>query len=215
MTIRRKLIAALGAGAFVAPLAAFAQTTKRIWRVGILWENEPGFYVSLNYLDSFKAGLRDLGYFDERDYVIEQRSANGDLARLQALAADLVALKIDILIPSGSPAAVAAHKVSRDVPILLITVGDPVASGLAATLRRPGGNVTGLTSMSLELDPKRLDLLRQMVPDMRRVGFLYSPDNDSDTKNLSQFDAECAKLNIRALAAPVRKVEDIRGHSIL
>jgi putative ABC transport system substrate-binding protein len=207
MNTRRSLVAALGAGVIAAPIAALSQAGRKIWRIGVLWENEPSFYAG--YLDAFKAGMRELGYAEARDYVIEQRSAQNDLTRLAALAADLVAQKVDMLIPAGSPAAVAAHKVTRELPILIITVGDPVASGLAATLRRPGANVTGLTSMSAELDPKRLDLLRQIVPNMRRVGFLYSPDNESDSKSLVQFEADSARLKLKLLPIPVRRAEDI------
>jgi len=207
MNNRRKLLIALGASALTAPLASFAQRQSKIWRIGVLWENEPSFYV--NYLDSFKAGMRELGYAEGSNYAIEQRSAQNDLARLPALAADLLALKVDIIIPAGTPAAVAAHKATRELPILIITVGDPVGSGLAVTMKRPGGNVTGLTSMSPELDLKRLDLLRQILPGIRRVGFLYNPDNDSDMTSLPQFESDCVKFKLECLRAPVRKAEEI------
>ena len=146
--------------------------------------------------------MRELGYAEGRDYVIEHRSAQTDLARLPALAAELLALKVDVIVSSGTPSAVAARKATREIPILIVTVGDPVGSGLAATLRRPGGNVTGLTSLTTELYTKRLDLLRQILPGMRRVGFLYNPDNAGDALGLRQFESDCGKLKFKSVPRP-------------
>lgn len=199
----------LGAGQLTVPLGAFAQPNGKVWRIGVLWENEPSFYV--NYLDSFKAGMRELGYADAREYAIEQRSAMNDLARLPALASELVALKVDMIIPSGTPAAVAAHQVTRELPILIVTAGDPVGSGLAVTLRNPGGNVSGLTSMSPELDRKRLDLLHQILPSMQRVGFLYNPDNGADATSVPLFESDCATFKLKSFRAPLRHFEEIEA----
>lgn len=104
-------------------------------------------------LGALKAGLRELGYTEGRDYAIEHRSARDDSARLPALAAELVALKVDILIPTGAPSALAAKKATREIPILIVTPGDPVGTGLVANLARPSGNVTGMSLVST--DPAR------------------------------------------------------------
>lgn len=153
--------------------------------------------------------LRDLGYAEGRNYIIEQRSAGADIARLPALVAELLALNVDAMIPSSTQAALAAHKAAREIPILIATVSDPVGVGLASSLRRPGGNVTGLTNIAVELYTKRLDLLRQTLPGMRRVGLLYVPDYANDVQGLKQFEVDCAKLGFKSIRAPVRKVEEI------
>ena len=172
----------------------------------MLWEREQ----ALQYLDGFKVGMRELGYAEGRDYAIEHRSAQSDLTRLPELVAELIALKVDLIFPSGTASAVSAHTATHDIPILIATVSDPVSSGLAASLRRPGGNVTGLTNLNSELYTKRLDLLRQMLPDLRRVGILYNPGNNTgDAPVLIQFESNCAKLGFKSVRAPLRKAEDV------
>ena len=137
------------------------------------------------------------------------RSAQGGLARLPAAAAELLALKVDLILSTGTPSTEAALKATRDIPILIANVGDPVGSGFAASLRRPGGNVTGLTSITSELYGKRLDLLREILPGMRRVGFLYNPDNGNDVLGLRQFESDCAKFKFTSVRAPLRKAEEV------
>ena len=205
MISRRQVVIALGAGAF-APLVSFAQQRK-VWRIGFLQEVEqPTINIRFS---AFKAGMSALGYAEGKDYVIEVRHAQSDFARLPALASDLVALKVDIILTSGTPSAVAASKATREIPILMPTVGDPVRSGLAASLARPGGNVTGFSTLTSELVSKRLDLLRQLLPRMRRVGLLYDPDNQIDKIVLLQFEFDCAKLQLQPIRAAARKTEEI------
>ena len=206
MSNRRKLIIALGAGALTAPFSSLAQQQGKVWRIGFLWADSD----SVQRLDAFKTGMRALGNIEGRDYAIEERSAQNELARLPTLAAELLALNVDLIVPSGTPAAMAARKASRGIPILLVTVVDPVGSGLAATLAHPGGNVTGLTQdVGTDLLTKRLDLLRQILPGMRRVGILYNPDNAGNIPSVKQFETDCAKLGFKSIRAPVRKREEI------
>ena len=207
MNNRRKLIIALGAGALAAPFGSFAQQQSKVWRIGFLWESKQSSYVAR--LDAFKTGMRELGYAEGRDYTIEHRSAEDELARLPALAAELLALKVDLIFPSSTPPAVAAHKATREIPILFAQVSDPVGNGLAASLRRPGGNVTGLSNLNTELDAKRLDFLRQILPGMRRVGFLYNPDSAGSAIALKHFESACDKLQLKAIPTPVRKADEI------
>jgi putative ABC transport system substrate-binding protein len=203
MNNRRKIILALGASAFAAPLSTYAQT--KVWRVGYLLEYD----APVRNIDAFKAGLRELGYVEGRDYAIELHSAKADIARLPALAAELIALKVDVILVGGTPSAMAARNATREIPLLITTVGDPVRTGLAAALSRPGGNVTGLTALVTDLYTKRLDLLRQMLPGMRRVGFLHDPDNAASALGFTQFEADCGKFGFKSLRAPVRKAADI------
>ena len=153
--------------------------------------------------------MRELGYAEGKDYAIEQRSANNDHARLPALAVELLALKVDLIVAPASPSAVAAHNATHDIPILIVTISDPVGSGLAASLARPGGNLTGLAQgVASELYTKRLDLLRQILPGIRRVGFFYNPENAGNMRSLNQFQSDCDKLKLNSIPVPVRKVQD-------
>ena len=130
-------------------------------------------------------------------------------ARLPALAAELVALEVDVILTSGTPSPLAASKATREIPILLTTVGDPVGSGLAASMARPGGNVTGFTQLGSELRSKRLDLLRQLLPRMRRVGLLYDPGNQANAQAVARIESDCRKLQLQPIHAPARKAEEI------
>ena len=207
MTTRRTILRATLASIALASVAPRVQGQTRPRRIGFLLENEQSIYV--HRFDAFKAGMRELGYVEGRDYAIEHRFAQNDLARLPALAAELLALKVAVIVAPATPSAVAARKATREIPILIVNVGDPVGSGLAATLSRPGGNVTGLSSVSVELYTKRLDLLRQILPNMRRVGLLYYPDNANDVLGLRRFESDCSKLQFKSVPAPVRKPEEI------
>jgi putative ABC transport system substrate-binding protein len=204
MITRRELLIAFAAG-FAMPFTALAQGKVR--RIGVLMETEPAEYATR--LDGFKLGMRELGYVEGKDYVLEQRTGTSDVARLRALAAELIALKVDLILSTGSPSALAARDATREMPILITTAGDPVGSGLAASLRRPGGNVTGLTGLTSELVSKRLDLLRQIVPGLRRVGLLYDPDNANNALSYQQLQSDCARLRYTLMAAPVHKGEDL------
>lgn len=197
-----------GAGALLHPVKSFAQEKPgKVWRIGFLMESELAEYAAR--LDAFKSSLRELAYLDGRDYLIEQRAASGDMARLRTLAEELIALKVDLIVSTGTPSAMAARDATREIPILITSAGNPVSNGLAASLRRPGGNVTGLTQIGLELTSKRLDLLRQIVPGLGRVGFLYDPNNTSGALQLKQLQLDCTKLGYTLIAAPVRKGEEI------
>ena len=151
------------------------------------------------------------GYAEGRDYVIAQRSAPLDIARLSGLASELVALRVDLVMSRGTSSALAASKATREIPILSTTTGDPVGSGLATSLARPGGNVTGLTSLTSELNTKRLDLLRQLLPSIRRAGLLYNPNSQSDALTLTRFEADCGKLQLKPIRAPTRRADEIAG----
>ena len=206
MVVRRSIIIALGAGALATPLRAIAQARK-VWRIGFLWEIERPDYI--RRFDAFKAGMSALGYAEGTDYVIEVRSAHSNPGQLPALAVELVALHVDLIVPGGTPSALAASRATREIPILIATVGDPVGSGLVASMAHPGKNVTGLTSLSTELVTKRLDLLHQLSPQIRRVGLLYDPNNPNDAPSAPQFESDCAKLQLQSILVPARSADEI------
>jgi putative ABC transport system substrate-binding protein len=162
---------AVGASAVAWPLAADAQQASKIARIGYLASN----LGNQGPVEAFRQGLRDLGYIEGRNVVIEYRDAQGKLEPLQALAAELVALKVDVIVASSTAAALAAKQVTTVVPIVFGTVPDPVATGLVASLARPGGNVTGLSNLNADLVGKGLEYLTQAVPGIRRVAVLSQP----------------------------------------
>jgi putative ABC transport system substrate-binding protein len=149
----------------------------------------------------FSEGLRDLGYVDGRSVQIEYRSAGGALSRLPALAAELVRLKVDIIVASETPAVQAAKHATSEIPIVMAPSGDPVGTGLIATLSRPGGNVTGLSAATAELAGKSLDLIREMLPGVRRIAALADPENSFTKSFLQQIDlaAKNAGLDVEAV----------------
>jgi putative ABC transport system substrate-binding protein len=169
---RRTFMALVSGGLLAAPRAAEAQQAAKIARIGAL--NTQG--ASNPHLgEAFRHGLRDLGYVEGRNVVIEIRDAEGKFERLPALAAELVALKVDVIVVGSTPPALAAKQATKTLPILFVSVADPVASGLVTSLARPGGNATGLSALIPELVGKCLEQLKQAVPGVSRVSVLRQP----------------------------------------
>jgi putative ABC transport system substrate-binding protein len=207
---RRTFIAALGGSLLGLPLAAAAQPPSKMPRIG---------YVSLSMAsgdprprDAFLQGLRDLGYAEGKNFLIEYRDAEGKTERFGALAADLVALKVDVIVTGGGTlGALAAQQATTTIPIVFGAVGDPVGEGLVASLSRPGGNVTGLSVNSPELASKSLELLKQAVPTMTRVALLLKPDAMPDRARkdrLELWDAAARALGVRLQVVEARRPED-------
>jgi len=170
---RRVFIAVIAGGLLAAPLVAEAQPAGKVPRIGFLQLN-PGANPHLR--DAFLQGLRDLGYVEGRNVVIEYRSAEGKLERLPALAAELVALKVDVIVTGGgTPTALGAKQATRTLPIVFSSATDPVTDGLVTSLARPGGNVTGLSNLAPELVGKYLEQLKQAVPGVGLVAVLWQP----------------------------------------
>src|SRR4030095_12482236 len=169
MDRRDTVLALLALGA--APLAAEAQQAAKVARIGYLSSN---LAATSHRPEAFRQGLRDLGYVEGRNLVIEYRDAEGKVERVPALSAELVALKVDVIFVAGSTrVTLAAMQATKTIPTVFTNVGDPVESGLVTSLARPGGNVTGLSSLGPELVGKRLELLKQAVPGVSRVAVLF------------------------------------------
>src|SRR5262249_55362707 len=162
---RRELLAALGGAVVTWPLAARAQQPK-VPTIGAL---VIGNISPEEFWREFRQGLRDLGYIEGQDIRFEFRSAEGQIDRLPELAAELVRLKVDVIVTWFTPTAVAAKQATRDIPIVMAKTGDPIGTGLVASLPRPGGNVTGIASVAAELAGKSVQLIRDMLPSARRV----------------------------------------------
>ena len=197
MNRRRKLFLAFGIGALAAPLFAFAQQPAgKMFKVGFLGPASAEEYS--NWTDALRAGLRDLGYVEGKNLVIEWRWAEGKYARLPELAAELVRLKVDVIVTSGTPAARAAKEASAAVPVVAAEIGgDPVAEGIIASLARPGGNVTGSTFFSPELAAKRLELLKEISPGLTQAAALVKPDNPASRPMIKAVETRAKQLNIR------------------
>jgi ABC-type uncharacterized transport system substrate-binding protein len=146
-------VVALALSSIAAPLAVDAQQPQRLYRIGILDRTTPK--ISAPNLNAFRQGLRELGYVEGKDFAIEYRSVDGQDERYPHLAAELVRLKVDLILTRGTPAALAAKNATESIPVIMTSIGDPVGQGVVASLARPGGNVTGLTAVATELYPKR------------------------------------------------------------
>ena len=180
MNNRRKLVIALGAGALAAPLAAFAQQPPaRMHRIGFLHPTSAAGIASR--LEAFRVGLRELGYVEGKNLVIEFRWAEGKYDRLPELAAELVRLNVDLIVTAGTPGVRAAKQATTTIPIVMASSGDPVANGLVASLARPGGNITGSSYFGPELNAKRVELLKEAVPRITQVAYLRNFDNAGAT----------------------------------
>ncbi|HEY7203647.1 MAG TPA: ABC transporter substrate-binding protein, partial [Methylomirabilota bacterium] len=179
MRIRTLALVAMAVWTLTVALPAHAQSSGRTWRIGLLSLVAQDQEQSRSWLAAFRDGLRALGYVEGENLVLEQRYAAGRIDRLPALAAELVRLKVDVLVTAPAGSARAARKVTSAIPIVFMGEPDPVGTGLVASLARPGGNVTGLADAHGDLVPKRLGLLQQVVPSIARVGVLWNPSNAS------------------------------------
>jgi ABC-type uncharacterized transport system substrate-binding protein len=201
---RREFIAFVG-GVAVLPLAVGAQPTTAHRLAVLLVDNREPFSRL------FSEGLRDLGYIDGRNIQIEFRSAHGNLSQLPELAADLVRLKVDIIVASETPAVLAAKRATSEIPIVMAPSGDPVGTGLIASLARPGGNVTGLSAATAELAGKSLELIREILPGVRRVAALADPTNAFTKSFLEQIHRAAAAANLEIEAIMVRGGEEFEA----
>ena len=196
---RRAFIASGGAAILVARLTAEAQQAAKIARIGYL---SPNLATSPHLREAFRQGLRDLGYVEGRNLVIEYRDAEGKFERVPALAAELVALKVDVIVTEAGNTALplAAKQATRTLPIVFAAAGDPVGSGLVTSLARPGGNVTGLTNIAVELVGKRLELLTQAVPGVGQLAVLWLPGvygERTEKEMLAGAEAAARGLGVR------------------
>ena len=210
MISRRAFIGSLTGGLVASPLAAGAQRAAKVARLGFLSLNKA---PNLHLHEAFLQGLRDLGYVEGRNFVIEYRDAEGKPGRLPTLAAELVALKVDVLVTGGgTPSALAAKQATGTIPIVFTSAPAPVADGLVASLARPGGNVTGSSNLTPDLVGKCLEQLKQAVPGVVQVALLWEPGAmDEHTEADMRKGAEVAarSLGVRTRLVEVRDPADL------
>jgi putative ABC transport system substrate-binding protein len=188
-------------------VAVEAQQPERVWRVGYLGGGSRERLVHL--VSALEAGLRDLGYSERRNIVFEHRYADGKLERLPELAAEMVRIKLDVIVASN-PQIVAAKQATTIIPIVMVSVPDPVGRGLVATLARPGGNITGLASTATtDIYGKRLELLRELSPGVSRVAALWPPAVPGRTADLQRTEEAARQLKLTLRPVPIRTADNI------
>jgi putative ABC transport system substrate-binding protein len=210
MIVRGALAAVVALGLLAAPMATVAQPAGRVPRVGYLAGALSGGPQGLG--EVFRQGLRELGWVDGQNIVIEHRYAEGRYDRLPDLAADLVRLKVDVIVVVGTAAAVAAKKATGTIPIVMTMVGEPVELGLITSLARPGGNVTGLTfSASADTWGKRLELLKEAVPKVRRLAVLSNPAHPAAPRVVKDVKATARSLGVQLQLLEARGPTEFDG----
>ena len=207
MNNRRAFLFALGAGALAAPLDCFAQQQLKVWRIGYL---SPQSRLDPPYDRAFLQGMSERGYVEGKNLIVEWRFADGEYERLSGLAAELVGLKVDVIVASTSPAIRAAQKATTTIPIVFPATGDPVGSGFVANLARPGGNITGLSNINLDVSAKLLELLIMMVPGLSRVAVLGNPGSSTHAAILQDIQAAALKIvGLRVFSVEARTRDEI------
>jgi ABC-type uncharacterized transport system substrate-binding protein len=205
---RREFISLLGAVS-AWPLAARAQQVGKVPRVGFMGNSTAA--LEANLVGPFRDSLRELGYQEGRNIVIEYRWAEGNYERFPALVAELLAMPVDVIVTAGTPATLAVKKATSTVPLVMIAVGDPVGTGIVPILARPGGNITGLSSIAPDLEGKRLELLREVIPKLSHVALFVNPLNPFHAASMRQAFAAAQALGIKLQALEVRTSEELDG----
>ena len=215
MNRRRETLAALGAGLLAHASPAFAQQAStpagKIWRVGFLLPRPRPVLMDTEFIGGFPQGMRERGYVEGKNLVIEWRFADGDLTRLPALAAELVQLKVDALVGGGPQAVRALQQATTTIPIVMGVIGNPEVEGFIASLARPGGNITGPMINAGEIVVKRLQMLLEIAPKVSRVAVLINPESRNPVVGLADIQAAGQKLKVKILAAQARTSEDIEA----
>src|SRR3989475_9486043 len=205
--IQKVLCFGLGVILLAFSFPANAQQPKKIPRIGFLGNSTAA--LEENLIGPFREGLRDLGYVEGKNIVIEWRWAEGKYERFPALIAELIASKVDLIATAGTPATIALKKATTTLPLVMIAVGDPVGTGLIASLAHPGGNLTGLTSISPELDGKRLELLREVVPKISHVAVLWNPTSPLQVVAERETQTAAQAMKIKVLSLGVQAEEEL------
>jgi ABC-type uncharacterized transport system substrate-binding protein len=210
---RRGFIGAMAGGLLAAPRASEAQQAGKVPRIGFLV-----FVSSEGRYRGFQEGLRDLGYVEGQNIAIEFRSADGSLERLNDLADELVRLRVDVLVARSTIGAIAAKRATSTIPVVMANVADPVGSGLVSSLAKPGKNITGLSTMGADISGKRLELIKEVVPKLRRMGVLWYPDSPGGKAAFKELKvaAQTLGVDIRSLGVrpPVPEIDQAFGTAV-
>ena len=203
------IIVTLVLGILLAPLSSEAQQAKKVPRIGFLGGASPAALSART--EAFRQGLRELGYVEGKNIVIEYRYAEGKLDRLSELAAELVRLKVDVIVTAGPTATRPAKEATGTIPIVMAYDADPVGSGFVSSLARPGGNVTGLSTVRVELSGKRLELLKEAIPKLSRVAVFWNPTTPGSAEGLKEIEVAAQSLGLKLQPLEVRSPNDFDG----
>jgi putative tryptophan/tyrosine transport system substrate-binding protein len=203
--MKRRVFLKAGVALFAAPLGAHAQPARRIWRVGIIRASVPPSAE----IDAFRESLRGFGYIEGENLIIETRWADGNELRLPSLMAELLRLKVDLVVASAPAATRVAKDATTTIPIVMVTVADPVAFGFIQSLARPGSNVTALVFMHPELSGKRLELLKAAVPSLTRLGVLWNGANPYKAADFKEVEAAATSARVILQSLPVKDSRDL------
>ena len=202
------LLVTLAIALLTAPLAAGAQQPAKVPRIGFLLGSSPGPDPRI---EGFRQGLRELAYLEGKNIAIEWRYAEGKEELVPKLAAELVQLNVEIIVTDGTNVTRAAKNATKTIPIIMASDADPVGNGFVASLARPGGNVTGLVNLLAGLSGKRLELLKEAIPGILRVGILWNPDNPSSVSGFKETQEAARALAIQLQSLEVRSADDFAG----
>jgi ABC-type uncharacterized transport system substrate-binding protein len=207
---RREFIRLVGGAVAAWPIAASAQPTHLVPKVG--WLKIQGPKHTPDQLQAFREGMRALGMIEGRDFVLEERYADGDEARLPSLAAELIGSGVSVILATSQPSIAAAWRATKSVPVIGRMVDDPVTDGMAQSLARPGGNITGVYTMTEEMNPKRLALLKEVAPSVHRVGVLLRQDFPSEgiaKRDWQNAESAAHQLELELFALNVRTADEV------
>jgi putative tryptophan/tyrosine transport system substrate-binding protein len=196
-----RLLVTLALGLLMVPLAADAQPAGKGYRIGYLGNS--ALSLEIEIVQAFRQGLRELGYVEGENLAIEYRWAEGSFERLPALVAELVSLPVDVIVTVGTPGTRAAKHATRTIPIVMAVSADAVRDGLVASLARPGGNVTGSSTMTHEIEGKRLQLLKEVAPAISRVAFVWNPANPANVRSVNEQQIQLAAQVLGVMLLPV------------
>jgi putative ABC transport system substrate-binding protein len=207
VTTRRAFLCTLAGGLLAAPLAAQTQQTGHVPRIGFLRSGRP----PRPFVEGFEQGLRELGYVDGQNIIIEYRYGDGSTSQLAQLGGELLRLKVDVIVASATAAALAAKQLTRTVPVVIAGATDPVDSGIVNSLSRPGGNITGTSLMSVDLLTKRLELLKDLVPRLSRAAVLGNLGHPSYASQIQAMEAGARSVGIQVESIGVRGPNDFKA----
>lgn len=214
MNKRNTVLALFALGAL--PLTSLAQQQGKLWRIGFLSARARPSTLDADVFGAFLGGMRNLGYLEGKTVQYEWRFADGKYERLPTLAAELVQLKVDLIVAATTPSALAAKEATKSIPIVMVSVGDPIGSGLVTSLARPGGNITGIANIIGETSKKQLERLFTALPRISRVAVLLNPDNQTSDANYKSVHEASKMLGVRIFPAPARTPDEIeRAFSVM
>jgi putative tryptophan/tyrosine transport system substrate-binding protein len=204
---RREFITLVGFSAVAWPIGVWAQQTSKVWRVGMLETTSET--LNAPNVNAFRRGLQQLGYVEGQNLIIEYRSGEGRIERFPELAAEMVRLKLDVIVTRGTPAALAAKNATTAIPIVMAAIGEPVGTGMVGNLAQPGGNVTGLSAFVNELAAKRIEIMREIVPKISRMAMIDNMGNASVPAAWDETKKAALAFGIQPLLYDVREPGDI------